>query len=589
MKISEIKGRPMLNWVGKKALDVVKAYPAQLIETFGSNEIPKIPSYDNLKDNWSNLLFHGDNKEILSTLLVNGFRGKVDLIYIDPPFDSGADYVRRVELRGTKSRVDGEDQSLIEQLQYTDIWSNDNYLQFMYERLILLRELLCDRGNILVHCDSHKSHHLRFLLDEVFGLANFKNEIIWKYSKFAGKTSGFHSNHDSVLFYSKAKESLFNKLKIPVENKRKQTARVWDSKLKKAVQKRDDEGNLIYYDQEDKQVDDVWVDIQLVNPMANERQDYPTQKPESLLERIIGATSNEDSLVLDCFCGSGTTQAVAQKLGRRWIGCDINKGAIQTTSKRLQKCITDLKDDAPLLSKSENSTFSFGHYRINNYDLQIQHNEFKELVYELAGITKLKTDNFFDGLLGHELVRIIPFNHPLTMLDVQLVKDELKKRPNEERNIVLVSLGKEVQIEKELEAYNKTHPINKMRVIELRTDKKYGAFFEHKPAQADVSIKRGESVCVVKLNEFISPTILQRLQIDTPLFQAKIKDFRSQIDVVLIDSNFDGNTFNIHISDVPEKKNDLVAGEYKFELPGKDSKVAVKIIDMLGEEVLVVD
>jgi hypothetical protein len=175
------------------------------------------------------------------------------------------------------------------------------------------------------------------------------------------------------------------------------------------------------------------------------------------------------------------------------------------------------------------------------------------------------------------------------MLDIQLVKDELKKRPNEERNIVLVSLGKEVQIEKELEAYNKTHPINKMRVIELRTDKKYGAFFEHSPAQADVSVKRDGSMCVVKLNEFVSPTILQRLQIDSTLFQAKIKDFRSQIDVVLIDSNYDGNTFNIHISDVPEKKNDLVAGEYKFKLPGKDSKVAIKIIDMLGEEVLVVD
>ncbi|MBH37629.1 restriction endonuclease subunit M [bacterium] len=584
MKISEIKGRPMLNWVGKKALDVVKAYPAQLIETFGSNEIPKVPSYDTLKDNWSNLLFHGDNKEILSTLLVNGFRGKVDLIYIDPPFDSGADYVRKVELRSTKTKVDGEDQSLMEQVQYTDIWANDNYLQFMYERLILLRELLSENGSIYLHCDHHKNHHIRFLLDEVFGSENFINEIAWCYTGPTNQKNNFPRKHDTIFLYRKSHQYIFNaeEVRVPFKKSTK-------SGGKTALTGRATDQILEELDKKGKIVEDWWIDIADIGKLHTEDVRYPTQKTMQLLERIIKASSNPNSLVLDCFCGSGTTQSVSQKLGRRWIGCDINKGAIQTTSKRLQKCITNLKTDALHLSNSENNTFSFGHYRINNYDLQIQHNEFKELVYELAGITKLKTDNFFDGILGNELVRIIPFNHPLTMLDIQLVKDELKKRPNEERNIVLVSLGKEVQINKELEAYNKTHPINKMRVIELRTDKKYGAFFEHKPAQADVSVKREGSGCVVKLNEFVSPTILQRLQIDSTLFQAKIKDFRSQIDVILIDSNYDGNTFNIHISDVPEKKNDLVAGEYKFELPGKDSKVAVKIIDMLGEEVLVVD
>jgi adenine-specific DNA-methyltransferase len=465
------------------------------------------------------------------------------------------------------------------------------------------------------------------------GVDRFRNQIAWKRTSAHSDTSRFGSNTDYLLYYTKSENYIWNpqyeeydekylsRFRREDENGRKWTdgpltakglsgggyhyeykgvSGFWRCPIE-TMKRLDKEGKLYFTNNNGirvkKYLDEAkgiplqttWVDIYPTNSQAIERTNYPTQKPEELIERIIQTSTNKTSVVLDCFCGSGTTQASAQKLGRRWIGCDINKGAIQTTSKRLQKCITNLKDDTPLLSNSENNTFSFGHYRINNYDLQIQHNEFKELVYELAGITKLKTDSFFDGLLGNELVRIIPFNHPLTMLDIQLVKDELKKRPNEERNIVLVSLGKEVQIEKELEAYNKTHPINKMRVIELRTDKKYGAFFEHSPAQADVSVKRDGSMCVVKLNEFVSPTILQRLQIDSTLFQAKIKDFRSQIDVVLIDSNYDGNTFNIHISDVPEKKNDLVAGEYKFKLPGKDSKVAIKIIDMLGEEVLVVD
>src|ERR1017187_8292436 len=161
MKIAEVKGRPMLHWIGKQPLETVKSFPAQLVETFNTKDAPKVPTFNNMNKDWSNLLFHGDNKEVLSTLLVNGFRGKIDLIYIDPPFDSGADYIRTVSLRGNKQKLDGEEQTLIEQVQHSDIWANDNYLQFMYERLILLRELLSDKGSIYIHCDWHKCHHLR--------------------------------------------------------------------------------------------------------------------------------------------------------------------------------------------------------------------------------------------------------------------------------------------------------------------------------------------------------------------------------------------------------------------------------------------
>ena len=158
VRIAEAKGRPMLHWVGKRPLEQVTAFPAQLVETYN-------PTGE--ENEAQGLLFHGDNKDVLAWLLAHGYRGKVSLIYIDPPFDSGADYIRQVNLRGVKGepKLNGEAHSLGEQIQYTDIWANDTYLQFMYERLLLLRELLTEDGGIYLHCDYRRSHHLRCLLD----------------------------------------------------------------------------------------------------------------------------------------------------------------------------------------------------------------------------------------------------------------------------------------------------------------------------------------------------------------------------------------------------------------------------------------
>lgn len=572
VKISEVKGRPMLHWIGKRSLDVVKAFPAQLTETFNTDNAPVIPSYESLNKNWVNLLFHGDNKEVLSTLLVNGFRSKIDLIYIDPPFASGADYVRQIELRGTKTAVEGEQQSLIEQVQYADIWANDNYLQFMYERLVLLRELLSDKGSIYLHCDWHKDYHLRFLMDEIFGEGNFINEIIWHYASGGVGYDNFARKHDNLLLYSKTNIKTLNLEDVKIERTEKSLARAQNPK-----------GARITQDNTLKLPDDVW-DIQILNPQEKERLAYPTQKPEALIEKVIKASSNPGSIILDCFCGSGTTQAVAQKLGRRWIGADINNGAIQTTSKRLQSIIKEQQKELKIKSIP---SLGFAVYKINDYDLQIQHNELKELVFHYLGITKSKTDRYFDGTLGKELVKIIPFNHPLTLLDLQLVKDELAKRKDEERDIVLVSLGRELKVDDELKSYNKLKPVNKIRSVELRTDKKYGAFFVHKSAKAEVKITRKNKKAEVKITEFISPTIIQRLDIEPSMLKAQIKDFRSMIDCVLIDTDYNGKAFNICISDVPEKKQDFVKAEYSFDLPRAEAEIAVKIIDMLGEEVLI--
>lgn len=607
IKITSAKGRPMLNWVGKKPLDYVKGFPSQLVETFdplNSKRVVEIPTFNELKDNWQNLLFHGDNKDVLATLLELGFRGKIDLIYIDPPFKSGVDYVRKVELRGLKNlgRIEEDEASILQQTMYFDIWNNDSYLQFMYERLILLKELLSETGSIYVHLDWHVGHYIKLLMDEIFGQDNFGNDIIWN-KGFRGTESKniYQHAHDIILWYTKNKNYTWNQIGQPYRDKDlKRYNKIDEEGRKYALIKRKRTDGTIYYGktfpkEEGKRIDDVISHVAIMASTSGKRTGFETQKPDELLEIFIKASSNPDVLVLDCFCGSGTTLAVAQKLGRRWIGCDINKGAIQITSKRLQKIILEkIKNDKnnkqESLLKEKNpipkyNTFSV--YKVNDYDLQLLKTEAIELAIQHIGIQRIRTDRFFDGYLGKNLVKIIDFNHPLTLLDLQLIQDELKKRPNEDRDITIVCLGKELAVDPWVEEWNKKHPVNKIRLIELKTDKKYGNFLIHKPAEAKIKVERtAKNKVLIEIQNFISPTIIERLNIDNRLFKVKIPDFRSMIDSVLIDTNYNSKTFHIVYSDVPEKKNDLVEGKYEIEIPTNKAKIAIKIIDMLGEEVL---
>ena len=573
----------MLHWVGKKPLDRVQYFPAQLCESVGALKPPAEPSYREYIGGNYNLLYHGDNKEILSSLLVAGFRGKVDLIYIDPPFDSGADYVRRVKLRGVGNngngeRISGEGQSPVEQTQYNDIWANDNYLQFMYERLILMRELLSDQGSIYLHCDWHKSHHLRFLLDEVFGAENFLNEIVWYYKDASGIIKkGFRKKHDNIFIYAKSEGFYFDADSVRQE-------------YGKSTRKAAELGTVSFgrptkINPLGKYPDDV-LEVPIINSQAKERLDFPTQKPEALLERIIKASSNEGSVILDCFCGSGTTAAVAEKLGRRWIMADLNKGAIQTTIKRLQEIIADKSTSLPLRERGrgegmENNARGFIHYRVNNYDYAKQ-DELKKIVISKYGVSKDSGDLFFDGKIGGKLVKIIDLDRPLTRLDIQIIKDEMaQNRPDETRDIEVFCSGSEMEVVAEL-AKEKS-PINKIIVRDIQRD---GITTEH-PAEADVAITKRGKKAKIKIVEYISPSILARMEIERTLFNEQIDDFRAQIDCVLIDTDYNGKHFNIVESDLPEKKNDYVRGEYEVAIPRAGVAVAVKIIDMLGEEVMV--
>jgi len=356
IKITAAKGRPMLTWVGKRPLAHVTAFPAQHVETFApSLSSPPLRAGEgegggSFWQDWpaeypkGGLLFHGDNKEVLAHLLASGFRGKVKLIYIDPPFDSGADYVRKVSLRGAKgtAKIDGETYTLGEQIQYTDIWANDNYLQFMYERLQLLNELLASDGSIVLHCDSTKAHHLRCLMDEIFGAdKTFKNEIIWFYRRWPTNSPTFQAMHDNLFWYTKCNDNThtFNKLYEAVSERT-----LSDYGGKKLTTVKTEDGSSVKRETEEESLGvplrDVW-EIRREHPRGHEHTEYPTQKPTELLDRLITALSESGDLVLDSFIGSGTAAAVAQRLGRRWIGCDINKGAIQTTAKRLQGIIQE--------------------------------------------------------------------------------------------------------------------------------------------------------------------------------------------------------------------------------------------------------
>jgi DNA modification methylase len=667
--IATAKGRPMLSWVGKRPLAHVIGFPAQRIECFDpSGEFSRLPSNPEQWQNWplqynkAGLLFHGDNKEVLAHLLANGFRGTVNLIYIDPPFDSGADYVRKVNLRGAtaKRKLDAETYALGEQLQYTDIWSNDSYLQFMYERLLLLKELLAQDGSIYLHCDWNKSHHLRCLMDEVFGKENCRNEVVWKRTSARSDSSTFNHIHDTIFFYSKSDKLRFNELTVAhdpsyiaryytyteTDGRRYATIDATQAGLRNGpsgkpwrgfdpaskgnhwkfhpdeMDRLDAEGRIYWPEKkggwprlksylaenDGAAIQSIWIDIKAVNSQAEEREDYPTQKPEALLERIIAASSQVGDLVLDCFLGSGTTAAVAQELGRRWIGCDINKGAIQTAAKRLQTIIVEqrrraesLKRDgrqgvllpgtAEVVQTSTPAQLAFATYRVNDYDLAIQEGEAVNLACDHIGVERIRTDSYFDGKLGEAWVKIIPFGHPLSPADLEELRRELDARRDDPKPIKVVCLGMELSAAAWVEEWNKHRKgkdaANRIHVIELRTDPKYGKFIEYRPAQAKVAITRRKDKVHVEIKDFISPTIIERLQQQAGVLKPKIDDWRAMVDCVMVDTAFNHEVFNVVLADIPERKADFVAGNYEIAAPAAPTTVAVKIIDMLGEEVLI--
>ena len=563
-----IRGYPELRWTGKRPFTGTAYYPAQLKESYGDDT-----------DGWRNKIYWGDNLQVMSHLLKD-YRGKVNLIYIDPPFDSKADYKKKIELRGKSATTDS---TSFEEKQYGDIWTNDEYLQFMYERLILCRELLADNGSIYLHCDWHRNSYLRNILDEVFGANCFKNEIIWCYS-IGGKGDRFFGRkHDDILWYSKTEKYIFNGKDKNVTTERKENTHMklkLDDDGRQYQEKVDKKSGKVYryYVDEGKIPEDYWIDIEQLNREDYERVGYPTQKPETLVKRIIAASTVPGDIVFDCFMGSGTTQAVAMKLGRRFLGADINLGAVQTTTKRLLKVASELGGKL----QAENPLYlGFDVYNVNDYEFFRNELEATRLICEAMGMEQLSDNNVYDALLDGRKVCILGINRIATAskfarllsnIDISEWQEKQKENPAKPVDeITFVCMGHDPNLKAQFEEeVSKLGFKVDLQIIDLLRDKKDLRF--KRDSDAKLSVKGGRLV----IQSFYPMNLLQKLSFE----KTDVSDWKELAESVFIDWNYDGVTFCPSLTDIPEK-NDLVKGEY--EIPKTAGTIHVKITDLISE------
>lgn len=556
-----IKGFPELRWAGKRPFRSTHFFPAQKKESYGEPV-----------DGWMNRIYWGDNLQVMSHLLKE-FRGKVDLVYLDPPFDSKAKYNKTIKVRGKKYQ---NDMNSFEEKQYSDIWNDDNFLQFIFERLILTKQLMSDNAQVFFHCDHHQNYHIRAILDEVFGPSFYKNEIIWFYENKLG-TGGdtFDRFHDTIIVYTRSKSWTHNQIRVPVKNVKMQPVtqkidgeRVW---------LRDEDGNRLYQESEgERSLGDVW-SLPIINPVANERTGYPTQKPERLLERIISAASNPGDLVLDTFMGSGTTQSVAMRLGRRFIGADINLGAIETTVKRLNTIREGADQDELKLDGDAKIYSGFEVHNVNNYDIFRNPVQAKDVLKEALELQPLEHHGVFDGVKDGFMVKIMPVNRIATRQDLnELITGvdykSFERRRSENPNkpvekIELVCMGHEPDLAATLQEQMKPYEIE-VRVVDVLRDKTHLEF--KRSAEAKVVIRDGKLI----VENFFPMNLLQKLSVE------EVEDWRQLVETIKIDWNYDGAVLEPAIIDSPEGNN-LVSGEY--EVPDDAGTIRIKITDLLSE------
>lgn len=573
-KFDPIKGYPMLTWRGKRPFRSTLFYPAQLKETHGD------PT-----DSWYNRIYWGDNLQVMSHLLKD-FRGKVDLIYIDPPFDSRVEYKKKIRLMNKSLE---SDVTSFEEKQYSDIWSNDEYLQFMYERFVLLRELLSAKGTIYLHTDYHKSHHLRCIMDEIFGAGNFVNEITWHYyNKMAPDSKCFPRASDKILAYAKEiGNHVFHKQLEKRDKAVKQLVRKFVDG--KAINARDDDGNVMYRDSTHKRVDDVWRMSMLQPADKTENVNYPTQKPATLVERIIRASSEPGDLVLDCFMGAGTTQECALRLGRRFIGADINLTAIHTTTNRLIGTIKEWKPESAQseaafaeteeIEKKPTKFFrNFQIYNVNHYDVFRNPVQAKDLLKEALEIQSLDRNTIFDGEKDGRMVKIMPvnriatradLNELITNFDYKLFEKRQGERPNQPvERITLVCMGHEPDLAAILQ-----HEVGyklDVEVVDILRDR--GDLQFKRDAEAAVVAENG----TLKIAAFYPLNLLQKLS----YMKENVQEWRELVESVMVDWNYNGSVFEPELVDIPERDG-LVKGEYP--IPANAKNIRIKITDLLSE------
>lgn len=590
--------------------------PRKDVSGFFRGQVPNIPNAFNAAldgDTWMNRLIYGDNLLTMQALLagdpqtgLSSLRGKVDLIYIDPPFDSKADYRTKVTLPGIDLQ---QKPTVVEQFAYADTWEEGtiSYLKMIYPRLVLMKELLSERGSIYVHIDWHVGSYMKVILDDIFGKDNFVNEIIWYYRRWNIAGSSFATNHDTILYYGKNKSNrVYNQLYIPKSEKSSAQGKSWRSVI-------DENGvrHSIMTDEPTKGVPmpDVW-DISMINPVAKERIGYATQKPEALLERIIKVSSNEGDLVCDFFGGSGTTAAVAEKLGRRWITCDIGKPASLVMRKRFID-----QEVNPFLYQS-----------IGDYQKEAFHNNKKvrrvgdlsQVVLGLFGALPFSPEQVSDRNFGYvkgtrNLVMVDSPNRLTTAATVRrAVESKASLLGGDWDKVVVLGWNFAFDISQAIEKYKDSNvevlvippdlldKLSKKGFKKLVTDKtvRFSSlqYLVVNPVET-TRTPNGEDELIISLNNYVllSPDNIPLDDKDKEkLQQVMEQDPLSLVEYWSIDPDYDGETFRSTWQDYRENvDNDSdpfhCVYSARITMPHKDErKVCVKAVDVFGFESQVV-
>ncbi len=599
--------RPELIWPGKydeqgnRVENRGMALPFQVIETIKEGRATRQPgrmgdlfSYaaQQDEDNWHNKLIWGDNLLVLTSLMKE-YAGKVDLIYIDPPFATGSDFSYKVLVGDDDDPVPGKEPSLIEEKAYRDTWGSgfDSYLSMMAPRLQLLRDLLSDNGSIFVHVDVHIGPYIKMLLDEIFGKDNFQNEIAWYYyNKLHGsRKKCIPKAFDQILYYLKNKNSNFtyNTLVEPRDKPVK--------KLKyhfiggKIVNDKDENGKVITYESTERQIDNIWR-IRCLQP-ANKQEwvHYDTQKPVDLIERVIAVASKPGDLLLDCFGGSGTSLVAAEKNDRRWIGCDLGKFAIHTTRKRLLE-IPDCKPFEVLnLGKYERKYWqglTFGdapqdpdHAAITAYIA---------FILELYKAQPL-AGTHIHGKRGRALIHVGAVDAPVTISQVNEALAECATLGQKELHILgwEWEMGMNDPIIRHAQAeygiglrlLSIPREVMEKRAVECGDIR----FFDLAYLEAEVipaaKMKRGVQV---ELNNFVIP--------DTDLIpeevRARITKWSDFIDYWAVDWDFRHDTFMNQWQTYrtrTQRKLELVSGTHTYPASGR-YRILIKVVDIFGND-----
>ncbi len=429
------------------------AMPTQTIETLNESSQDRQTqlALGAAQDSWRNRLIWGDKRYILPSLLQE-FSGKVDLIYIDPPFDTGADFSFMAGVPDYKGTAEDDSRefikkpSLIEQKAYRDTWGVteeekrlgiaplDKYLRWFYESVVLLHELLKDTGAIYVHLDWHVGHYAKAILDEVFGVQNYRNDIYWYYyNKMHDARKGLFPRATDMIFYYVKNASADYVFNAQHEKRDKPVQQLARKKIDgRMVNVKDAEGNLVYNTRDVRTVDNVWR-ISMIPPAdRQENANYPTQKPEALLRRVVETSTNEGDLVLDCFCGSGTTAVVAEKLKRRWIGCDLGRFAIHTTRKRLLKVEGVRPFLIQNLGKYERQMWQAGEFTgdgdsASNQQSMVALKNYTSFLLGLWGATPVSGSAWIHGSKGGRMVHVGAVDAPVSVGDVTQIAAEFRK------------------------------------------------------------------------------------------------------------------------------------------------------------------